>query len=235
MEGGFAYNPVKDKITKGKTKTKSTAIPHPIFVKLKKHIDDKWWHDFFDRLALNRFPFGFSFYAGNLYYKKGTKPPKIPVVEDTKETMDIVIKFFGTHGSYFSPIDKENKESEVEDDDIEEVYEWKKLKKSEKTLYIENYVDRMSDEWELEDDEKERFFELIFESIDNGQIKGNRINVSKNRIETIDDVNFNENKRSFEIKLTAKRISKPTTKQKADPLTKKWLDAVLKKVKNTAK
>ncbi len=235
MEVGFAYNPVKGKVLKSKTKPKSTPIPHPVFAKLANYTEDKYWQDFFTRLSLNKFPFGFSFYAGNLYYKKGTKPPKIPVIDFTEETANNVIRFFGIHGSYFSPEDKKNRENREESDkETIETYEWKKLKKCEKTLYLEDYINRMVEDWDLEDNEKEEFSEIIFEGIDNGQIKGNRINLSRNRIENIDDVDFDMEKRTFEIKLTAKRISKPSTKQKVDPLSKKWTEAVLKKIKNTA-
>lgn len=234
MEGGFAYNPASVKNVKNKAKQKSTVIPHPIFLKLKRHINDKYWQVFFDRLALNKFPTGFSFYSGSLFYKKGAKSPKIPITEDNEETANIVIEFLRTHGSYYSPEEEKKLQDEKDEEEKDETYEWKKLKKTEKTLYIENYIDMMIDEWDLDDAEKDQFSELIFESIDNGQIKGTRINLSKTRIESIDDVDFDEDKRSFEIKLTAKRISKPSVRQKVDPIKKKWMDAVLKKVKNKA-
>jgi hypothetical protein len=236
MEVGFAYNPAKGRQTKTKVKSKSQIIPHPIFAKLIIHTEDEYWQHFFTRLSLNKFPFGFSFYAGSLFYKKGTKPPKLLVTESDEETANNVIKFFGMHGSYFSSNDKKEKEDEnkTPDSPENELYEWKKLKKSEKTLYIENYIRKMAEEWDLEDEEKDEFSEIIFEGIDSGQIKGNRINLSKDQIESISEVDFDEDKRTFEIKLTAKRISKPSTKQKADPLTKKWTEALIKKIKNTA-
>jgi hypothetical protein len=228
---GFSVHTETPKLVKNKAKTRSTVVPHPIFLKLKKVLEDEYWISFFDGLAHNKFPRGFSFYLGSLYFKKGAKSFKIGIDEtlSPEELSSQIIEFFHIHGSRYSP-DEEKRMQENEPEEEFEL-EWKKLKKAEKVALRDRYIERMCEEWELCDEEKEYFNEIICEGLDNGQIKSCRVRLLASDIDTIDEVDFDEETRTFDIKLTAKRVTKQTIRQKQDPVVKAWTDAIVKKIK----
>lgn len=231
MAESFSYRPSATKITKTKSKARSTAVPHPAFIQLKKYTKDPYWLIRFDEYAMNTFPRNFRMSGNDLYFQKnGTKYNLLIDVIDEQMAQN-VIAFFHKHACIYSTLEHEQMRRDVPT--VEK--KWKNLKPFEKRKEIENFCLARAKEWELTKEETEEFRSSMIEYIlDSGQVKSNRIILEDGHIVDIEHVTYNEKwkKNSPDpkilIKLTAKRTTKVSNTPKVDPIIKSWADALKK-------
>ena len=216
----------RETITRPKGKSRSTALINPVFMKIRRYIDDDYWKSFLEELAINKFPKGFSFKDGYLIYRKPGKTYKTKLDDDREIAGKQTIEFFHEYASKYSPDEKKIV--------VEEDYEitWKGLKNLEKYVYIEDYIKRMKSKWKLNQEEFAYFSNEITNGINNGSIKSNRIILKGKGIKKIEDVEFDRDTREFEIKLTSRRTNtKSKASKRVDPLVKQWIK-YLKKIQS---
>lgn len=210
----------QERIKKKEPKFRTNTLINPIFIKIKKHITDSYWKNFMDELALNKFPKGFGYKDGFLTFRKPGKVCKTKLDDHPEIAGSQIIDFFHEYAARYSPEEKASLENKFQE------ITWKSLKNLEKTIYLEDYILKISELWELDEDEIEYFTTTIMNGVSNGSIKGNRILVEDKAIVEIEGVDFDLQTREFDIRLTSKRNNenkKIKKSKKVDPLVKMWV------------
>jgi hypothetical protein len=231
MSDSFSFVNIKREVTRRKNKARSTVIPNPIFLTLKENVDDAEWVSHFEDFANDIFPRGFHVHhdpkeerPSTLVFKKGRSDVPLFLEGDAEELAQRVIRFFHEHHCLYSKKDKhslQKKEVPVE-------RKWRNFKAFEKQQALQTYVQEFAIDHKLKAIQIDDFHEQIFEGIDDGSIKPNRIILDGSRIVEISGVEYDADEQEFSIKLTAKRKNKASTSKKSDPIVKDWEKALTK-------
>lgn len=231
MSDSFSFISQKREVSKRKGKARSTVIPNPIFQNLKENVDDPEWVSHFEDFANDRFPRGFHVFhdpkgerPSSLIFKKGRNDIPLALEGESDELAKKVIRFFHEHHCLYSSKDKRRQQK----NEVVVERRWRNFKVFEKQQALRNYVQEFAVENKLSQEQIEDFQEQVFEGIDNGSIKPNRIVLENLRIVEITGVEYDLDEREFHIKLTAKRKNKASTSKKSDPIIKDWEKALAK-------
>jgi hypothetical protein len=133
-------------------------LTSPLFAQYVENIEDEYWQEIFIKASTGRFPKGFSFYEGNLVYKKGVKVINISMEENIYD----LISFFRKHGNLISPSEIEEvervKNIQEKKDGIEN---WSDICKQRKKQLLIDYAYLLTKNYKLNKGENKRLISLL--------------------------------------------------------------------------
>jgi hypothetical protein len=175
----------------------------PIFLKYTEHITDPYWHEVFDKCGYGRFPKGFSFFEGQLVYKKGAKAVSIPLTgEDTKDIVNF-IEFFRKHGNLISPSEVEEVERKINENDEKKcVYEWSDHSKQGKLQLLTEYSHRLAKEKKVD---YHPLLSILYIGLAFKYFDKDNVALKGLEIENINNLDFNEETKTFFFNESKKR------------------------------
>lgn len=178
-------------------------IIHKIFGECAVSIEDPFWIEKFNAAATGKFPKGFNYHDGILFYRKGAKCHQLELPGNPYEAAYACMEFFRGNGGIFSPMD--------EQDSLELQYArsqavltqqqltWGDANKKIQECMLSHYVIGMKSLMELSDIEMEQLRQTIRLGIAHKFFGKHNINVDANRIHTIDGLLWNNQERRFYI------------------------------------
>jgi hypothetical protein len=197
--------------------TNTKKVIHPIFEQAAQLAEDPFWKAEMENAARGRFPRGFMYRDGIISYKKGNKifPEKVPQ-ENALFALHTTVRFFQEKGKIRSKRDKEKEERikrEKEENHVQRIQSWKDIRKETvKEQYLNDYVDRVCDEHDLDDESRKRLLSLLHFGLSLGYLKNDDIALNENgtRIENIAPLRFVDEETGFSLDVDEK--SKPKAK-----------------------
>lgn len=196
---------------KGIKKNKSNKkIIHDIFEKMKDFLvcDEKeYWDDILSKCSRNMFPNkNFKFINNILFYKFDIKKYREKFFineEDLENNVYSLIKFFKSKG--IRPVSDINEDFLNEKREVKEINDWKKIKdlKHDKIL---NYIEKLKNEYNLNENEYTYLKSLLFFCSSGNILNNDNILVEKGNITQIKDLCWDVDKRRFFIDISKIKI-----------------------------
>lgn len=202
---------MRSKGEKKKTTNSNTKkVIHPIFEQAAQLTEDPFWKAELENAARGKFPRGFMYRDGIISYKKGNKifPEKVPQ-ENALLALHSTVRFFQEKGKIRSKRDKEEEERikrEKEENCVQRIQSWKDIRKETvKEQYLNDYVDRVCDEHDLDDESRKSLLSLLHFGLSLGYIKNDDIVLNENGtcIEDIAPVRFVDEQTGFSLDINA--------------------------------
>ena len=201
------------------TSTNTKKVVHPIFEQAAQLAEDPFWKAELENAARGKFPRGFMYRDGIISYKKGNKifPEKVPQ-ENALLALHSTVRFFQEKGKMRSKKDKEEEERikrEKEENYVQRIESWKDIRKETvKEQYLNDYVDRVCDEHDLDEESRKTLLSLLHFGLSLGYIKSDDIVLNDNgtRIDNIASVRFIDEETGFSLDVdTTEKRSKAKT------------------------
>lgn len=202
-----------------KTRSKKVVV-HNIFEKCLEHITDPFWIEKITAASYNKFPRGFGYRDGVLFYKKGNKSQSLEIGNKNYfEAANATIEFMRTNGGIFSTLDKEkstlmhsNRDAEYEEEELT----WANTNKRVHECLISNYVVFMKQQMGLTDNEKEHLRQTVNLGISNKFFTKDNIHITDKQIYLIDGLLWDDESRRFYIDPDLKPAAVRTYTRKRD-------------------
>lgn len=178
-------------------------VIYKIFADCALSIEDPFWIDKFNTAATGKFPKGFNYHDGILYYRKGAKCHQLELPGNAYEAAYACMEFFRCNGGIFSRMD--------EQDSIELQYArsqavltqqqltWGDSNKKIQECMLSYYVTGMRELMNLTDIEMEQLRQTIRLGIANKFFGKHNIHVENNRIHSVGGLLWNNEQRLFYI------------------------------------
>lgn len=195
-------NPWEKTHTVSTTKKKSKKTAHEIFCQMNEREENKFWKRLFKECSLNKLPANYSFKNNILSYKNGNQTKELSFDEDLDTNILNCKEFFNKHTGIMSPIEreKERKDEEKRKKEQEEVLKWDiKLKKYTQITLIYEYIDRVAEEKEMNEEEKQEMVEFINYHLILKNLQSRHFILENSRLETIENIEFDEKIRKWRI------------------------------------
>lgn len=207
--------------TNKKTKENGTkgSVIYPIFELCAEKTKDPFWISIFNQAANGKFPRGFMFKDNALTYKKGTKIQRLDIAADPEIAMRDIMEFLTKTAGIMSEIDQDKAKEEMEARIAENglsLYrcQWSEIKKKIKNLLIDTYIQDLVLRYELNDKERIQLKSTINLGFVLGYFQNNDIDFQNGRIQSINNLEYNEESRKFNInKNCVPRLSKTKSKK----------------------
>lgn len=185
-----------------KTKAAKECV-NKIFADAATVIKDEFWIEKLNLASLGKFPRGFSYKDNILYHKKGARTQTVDISNNPYEAASAFMEFLRNNGGIFSQQDEENSillqytrsQSEIEHINLT----WGDCNKKLKSCLISNYVIDMKKIMNLSDEEGEQLKSTIKTGVSCKLVIKTDIFVDNNRIQSINGLLWNEEKRIFYI------------------------------------
>jgi len=97
---------------KGKKKITVDAIINPIFSKCSELTTDSLWRDIFIAASIGKYPRGFGYQDGTLFFRKRTRTMSVEVPDNPVEALEICRNFFRSMGGIASQEEHDKNDSE---------------------------------------------------------------------------------------------------------------------------
>lgn len=256
IDSWMAEKPVQQVAQRTRKSRQTKEIVHKIFFECSKCVDDPFWIEKFKNASFNKFPRGFNYNDGILYYKKGAKCPKLDVKEDPFQAANECMEFFKLNGGIFSSRDDKNSiELQSSKEQImskQKPLSWGEARKKTQENLICHYATGMRDVMGLSKKETQQLIQTIKNGVSNKVLGKHNITLETNRIHTIDGLYWNETERKFYLDpnlkpvITRTYVRKKTTnvpinnneKDTIPQFTVKWIkyiDALSTKIQKSTK
>ena len=216
--GAEFQNWLQTPIQKPKVKRtkKSKDDTYQIFQDLSEMVMDPQWKSFFAKLALGKFPHGYSYRNQTIFFRKRTKIEKIEVPDSSYDTLNRLMGFFQNYGGFTSTDDNINI-FEYLVTQSETFQSWKDIRsKKTKQFFIQQYVEDISQQKNLNLFQKRCLSDTInigflLRIIDSGDIE-----FEDRKITAIRTLKWDERKNEFVLDGEAKplRTSRKTASEK---------------------
>lgn len=202
----------KAKAKKRKTVKKEKPIVYPVFEQCAYITDDPYWKTIFNQCARGRFPRYFYYKNGLITWRKGNKIDRVLISEsktseDAYDVYNISTDFFRLKAGMYSDIDRQRMKEEEEKRISERVlkdFTWANIKKSKiKELLITEYVEMLSNDYSLSQQEKIELITTIKTGFTLKWLKD--VEMEEGRIVAISGLDWNENTECFEIDPSKKK------------------------------
>lgn len=205
-------------VGKKKVSSKEKPVIYPIFQQVKEHSqEDKYWQDVFDEMSRGKFGKGISYKNNILYNKKSNKDEKqVEVPTDPLIAYSVIIQLLREGGSLKSKMDEDREVAELKENlapvqDIENCT-WGELKKYVKQMKLLDYTLFMKNEMKLTDTQKDQMSDTINISIGNKTISKTDVILVKGKIQSINNLTFDNDVKRFFMNVPAKKEKAISTK-----------------------
>jgi hypothetical protein len=218
FSGAEFQNWLNTPIQKPKVKRtkKSKDDTYQIFQDLSEMVSDVHWKAFFTKLAIGKFPHGYSYRNQTIFFRKRTKIEKIEVQDSSYDTLNRLMNFFQNYGGFTSSDDNINI-FEYLVSQSENYQQWKDIRsKKTKQFFIQQYVEEISEKKNLNAFQKRCLSDTIHMGFLLRIIDSTDIDFEDRKIKLIKTLFWNEEKNEYELKGEAKpmRISRKTINEK---------------------
>lgn len=185
-------------------KTKNTkTVVHKIFADCSSVIEDTFWIEKFEASSMGRLPRWFFYSEGSLVFKKSNKKQTLNIPDDPYEAAQVCMEFFRSHGGIFSPIDKQNtndyQRAQSQEMANKPSLTWATANKKMQHCLLNHYIIDMKDVMQLSQKEGEILRQIVLLGIANKYFSKTSVTVLNNRIQTIDGLLWDDQKRTFYI------------------------------------
>lgn len=198
--------------TKGKKNKIDKEIYNRIFAECTKYIDDPYWMSIFSNAVYGKFPTKFSYREEKLQYKRGTKNHTLEIPTSAYEAKHACIDFFQTYGGLSSPTDKQILQErqfiqakQAQDNFV--ALGWDSAGKKTRDSLISFYIEDMKKLMKLNHLETKQLRQTIKLGIHVKILGKHNITISDKRIQAIEGLFFDGEKRNFYINPSLKPLS----------------------------
>ena len=184
-----------------KNKKNEKPIINYKFEEASKILKDPFWIEKFKNAAIGKFPPKFNFIDNKLIYNNGYKSINFEYIDDLEEFSNICIDFFRCYGSIFSELDVNNsiKEQELRSKIVKEPLIWNNCNKKIQESLILYFISYIKEIINLNEKEIKQLKQIIKLGIITKFFGKNNIIIENNRIQKIEGLLFDKNKRYFYI------------------------------------
>ena len=179
---------------------KAPPIKYPQFLRMAKSLEDDYWRQIFEQMAVNKCPRGFTLRDGALNHRRGQKINNIPI---DGESVSDIIDFYKNMAGLRSKMDLEREQAEIEEQlanmgSLEDCT-WASIKKKKKVrdLLLSSFYRDLSKTMNLNSAEKNHLISLVNLGIMKGYL--NDIVMDHGRIVEIGGLRFDSGSRSFSL------------------------------------
>lgn len=215
----------KQKSIRGINKTRNAAknkrvIEHPIFEEIMNLQKDSYWISFFDECAIGRFPRGFKYSNGILYYRVKNKNIETLVPTEPLEAEIVIKRFIYENAGIISPSDlnmkREAEEQRIAALTVNENIQWGSIRnEKDQSIILSSFIETISESMKLSNEESKNLYQIIKLGIYSGFLTSDNIVMVGGNIIEITGLEFNPDTRNFsineEIKRNVKIFKKNTT------------------------
>lgn len=216
---------------------------YPIFLRCCEFTEDEFWKNIFEDLAYGKAPHG-TYISKNFLccsYKEKNFNYKIEDDKDPEEIYEDIYDLLKNKLGLLSQKQKEIKREKFENIEYtrkESRKTWKKIrKKTTKQFMIQIYVAQMKTKYNLTIKQSKKLLSDIFISIALQLITPENINYSNGKINSIDGIEFENEKVLFSFDLNDAKCKKSNSKTKTSKksIVTLWDNYIknLQKIKNT--
>jgi hypothetical protein len=214
---------------KGKKNKSHPQIVNEIFEECINLETDPFWVSTFHRLAIGKFPRGFTYKDNILQYKKGKKSYKIEVPKVSYEAHIECKSFFQRVDGQLSQLDQDEKRNSL-DTHLQEMVQnqystWGAVKKKKSVFdsVISNFLDELEAEFHLDHYQRLDAGVVIHTGLILGQFTSKDVNYERGKILNINGLLYDPNSKKFYTNNPI-QINK-VKKQKEDRTNKKQSSA----------
>ena len=215
---GLENNISKPKVTRGVNKIRNSAkskrvIEFQLFEDIKNIEKDQFWVSFFEDAAIGRFPRNFK-YANNVFnYRNKNKIAEIMLPDSPLEAGAFVKAFVYEQAGIISPTDiKEKKaidEKCLQDAANIEVSNWKQIKnEKQQSILVSLFVQLAAEKYDLNFEERTKLTQQIKLGLLSGYLNNTNIIMENGNIIDIEGLEFDADKREFNINTDTCKIVK---------------------------
>ena len=187
---------------KSRKHSKNRSIVYPHFEDMKEFNDNKYWNDQLTKFSRGIFPRNFKYYNEVLHYKnkKKTKNSKQEYCIDKEELKESFqeLKSFLEDKGILSTLERGEKSLiDFREEDAIDDWEWKDFKPHNRILLREQFVDQLSDEYNLDEKGKVNLESVFRFGISSGIFDNNSIIVSEGKIECVEGLEWDDDEEKF--------------------------------------
>jgi len=188
------------------SRRRKPKIINPLFQNMFDHEMDPFWKNKFIEALYGNFPPKITFRNNILNFTKNNKRETVELLDkvDVFQNIEIYKGFITKHTCIKSRIEfkednRRNKEIELNTKSIED-YKWKEIKKKKiKEVLIWNYINRLNEQYKLNEEEKYKLFVIVQSNLILKKIGPNTIEYEEGEVKNISNLFFDELKREFTI------------------------------------
>lgn len=215
---GMENNIAKPRVTRGINKVRNSAkskrvIEFQLFEDIKDIENDQFWISFFEDAAIGRFPRNFKYVNNVLNYRNKNKSAEIMLPETPLEAGAFVKAFVYEQAGIISPIDMKKKkdidEKCLQDASNIEVSCWKQIKnEKQQSILVSLFVQLSAEKYDLNFEERSKLTQQIKLGLLSGYLNNTNIIMDNGNIADIEGLEFDEDKREFNINTDTCKIVK---------------------------
>lgn len=191
-------------------------ITNQVFEDMRKYNDNEFWDSILVKFSRNVFSNDFRFILNTLYYKIKSKNHKDEITIDTEDlegSFEKLKDFLRLKG--ILPVEEIVDDSEELIGEREKIVNWKDVGKN-RINFIYQFIQDMSEKYDLEDNEKKHLESLLKISIYNNIIGNEHIHLEDEKIKTIDHLEWIPEKRIFKINVDEIKIKSLKQEKKVE-------------------
>lgn len=187
---------------KGRKHSKNRSIVYPHFEDMKEFNDSSYWNDQLTKFSRGIFPRNFKYYNDVLHYKskKKTKNGKQEYSIDETDLRQSFqdLKSFLEDKGILSTLERSEKllMDFKEEEGIED-WEWKDFKPHNRILLREEFINKLSDEYNLDKKGRVNLESVIRFGISSGIFDNHSIILDDGRIESIEGLTWDDDEEKF--------------------------------------
>ena len=190
---------------KSRKHSKNRSIIYPLFEDMKEFNDNSYWNDQLTKFSRGIFPRNFKYYNDVLHYKSKKKTKngnqEYTIDEtDLKQSFQELKTFLEDKGilstlerSEKSLIDFKEEEERIED------WEWKEFKPHNRILLREEFLDQLSDEYDLDKKGRVSLESVVRFGISSGIFDTHSIIMNDGKINSIEGLEWDDDRERFFI------------------------------------
>ena len=185
------------------------------FQEMKELEEDDYWKNLLIKISKNLFPKDFKYINNVIYFKPNTKKHRAECLIDKEDILRSLDKFknFMRERGYVSPSEKEEIKRII-DDNIEEkivISTWKDILRN-RDYHIKNFIIYMKDKYNLNKHETSNLESTVMIGIASDFFNEENIIIKDEKINGIENLSWNKDKRLFKIETSGYKIKKKTEK-----------------------
>lgn len=189
---------VEDK--KSRKHVKNKSVIYPFFEDMKEYNENSYWTDQLTKFSRGIFPRNLKFYNGILYYKnkkKKTRDTEFEVDLDDLEKSFLCLKKFLEDKGILSTVERGEK-AIIDYKQDEKWDEWKDFKQNQ-SFIIDDFIDKTSEEYELDKKGRIKLESVIRFGIACGVFNNENILIEDGDIVSIEGLEWDDEEEKFYI------------------------------------
>lgn len=196
------------------SKRRQQKIIHPLFGSMADNEKDPYWQLEFRKASFGKFPQRFTFKGGILIFTKSNRKEKMLIPNDVLQAIENYKAFIRKHTLCKSRLeyeeDNKRNEEKINNNKSIEEYSWKSIKKKKiKEVLITNFINNISNSFELDKSQRYELSCKINLGIILGIINPSSFDYVDGEIKSIDQINYDHETKSFFLEMNAKKKDKP--------------------------